>query len=371
MAYYSYEAIDAIGAIYNLVIGKRSNGKTFGALRKAIDAYLDEGLPSAYLRRLDESLKPKNIESLLDPHAEYISQRTSGKWNGFVLRAGVFYLARFDTDPNTGRTDKKAQDRKPLLFTYAINTADTTKGPDKGAVKYIIFDEFMTRKFYLANEFVLYQQTLSSIIRGRDGIRIYMLANTVNKFCPYFKEMGLTQVQQQQQGTIDVYRVGQTDAKIAVEYCSADEGSGEKAVANYFAFENPQLSMITSGAWELALYRHPPAGLGDYSIIFTFFIHFEDNLLQGDIYLFENYPLISIHPKTTPLKHPEKDLIYVEEQTDGNPLHQVNLNQGSTRAHKLIRELVAQNKTFFDSNETGEIFNNWLKVSTRSHLIKA
>ena len=370
MSFYSYADIDKIDALYSLIIGQRSNGKTYGALKKILDAYLDEELPSAYVRRLDESLKPKNLESLFDPHKEYIEKRTEGKWNGFVYRGNAFYFARFDSSPNTGRTVKKAQDAKPFCRCYAISTADTDKGPDRGPVKYIVFDEFITRKFYLVNEFVLFQQTLSSIIRRRTGIRIIMLANTVNKFCPYFKEMGITKISDQEQGTIAVYRIGKTEAKIAVEYCRYEEDDTVKEVSNYFAFDNPQLEMITSGAWEIALYRHPPAGLGEYKIIFTFFIIFSEKLLQGDIYSFKGFPLISFHPKTTPLQDPAKDLIYLEEQEDGNPLHQISLGAGSTRAHKLIRQLISDNKTFFDSNETGEIFNSWLKVATRQQLIK-
>ena len=370
MAFYSYTEIDEIGALYNLIIGQRSNGKTFGALRKVVDAYLEEDLPSAYIRRLDESIKPKNIDTLFDPHADYIKEKTGGKWNGFIYRGNAFYLARYDTSPTTGRTVLKAREKKPICWTYAINTADSTKGADKGPVKYIIFDEFMTRKFYLVNEFVLFQQVLSSIIRKRPGIKIYMLANTVNKFCPYFKEMGLTKVQNQEQGTIAVYQLGSTESKIAVEYCKYEEDSTEKAVSNYFAFDNPQLKMISSGAWEIALYRHPPQGLGDYQIIFTFFILFSQKILQGDIYMFKGYPVISFHPKTTQLQNPDRDLLYIEEQVDGNPLHQINLAAGQTKAHKLIRQLIAENKTFFDSNETGEIFNSWLKIATKTQLIK-
>lgn len=370
MAYYSYKDIDEIGALYNLIIGQRSNGKTFGALRKCIDAYLDEGLPSAYIRRLEESLKPKNIDTLLDPHADYISERTQGRWNGFLFRNNSFFLARYETSEKTGHTELRARERKPLLRCYAISTADSTKGPDKGAVKYIVFDEFITRKFYLNNEFVLYNQVLSSIIRDRAGIKIYMLANTVNKFCPYFAEMGLTKIQDQKQGTIDIYKIGQTESKIAVEYCAQLEDDQRKEVANYFAFDNPQLSMISSGAWEIAAYRHPPAGLGDYRIIFSFFILFAGQIIQGDIYQYKGYPLISFHPKNTPLQDPEKDLIYLEDQEDGNPLHQIALTAGQTRAHKLIRQLISENKTFFSSNDVGEIFNSWLKKANRISLIK-
>lgn len=369
MSYYSYKQIDEIGALYNLIIGQRSNGKTFGALRKVIDAYIDEGLPSAYIRRLDEELKPKNIKSLLDPHIDYIIERTQGKWNGINYYANAFYLIRYEKLPS-GKAIIKAKDKNPILRTYAINTAENVKGADNGAVKYIIFDEFITRRYYLPNEWVHYQNVLSSIIRRRSGITIYMLANTVNKYCPYFKEMGIADVKTQEQGTIAKYRIGDTDKIIAVEYCKAEEDDQTKTVSEYFAFDNPQLKMITSGAWEVASYRHPPDDCGDYKIIFCFFIQYSEELVQGDIFLYKGYPIIVFHPKTTELKHPEKDIIYQEDIYDGNPLHQCSLAAGITKAHRLIRSLISNNRTFYDSNSTGEFVNNWLKFASRNTIIK-
>ena len=74
--YYDSSAIDALDATYNIIYGQRSNGKTYRLCRKILDAYLDpdNSLPSAYLRRLDEMIKPSNISSLFDPHIEYIKE---------------------------------------------------------------------------------------------------------------------------------------------------------------------------------------------------------------------------------------------------------------------------------------------------------
>lgn len=370
MSYYSYKEIDETGAAYRLVIGQRSNGKTFGAIRKVIDCYLSTGVPSAYIRRLEEQIKKKNLEDLLTPHCNYLIEKTGGEWNAFAYRSGAFYLALYV--PNSaGRLILKAKDKNPILRCYAINNAENTKGQDAGEVKYIIFDEFITRKYYLRNEFVQFQNLLSSIIRDRPGVVIYMLANSVNKYCPYFADMGIKSVADMQQGTISVYQLGQTDKKIAVEYCSMIDDDTKKEVSTYFAFDNPQLKMISSGEWEIALYRYPPDDMADYDIIFSFFVCYADKVVQGDIYMYKGYPLIVWHKKTTPLKHPEKDLIYCEDVTDGNPLHQIELAAGSTKPHKLIRQLIRENKTFYDHNDTGEIINNWLKFAMQSHVLKA
>ncbi|MBO5671441.1 MAG: phage DNA encapsidation protein [Clostridia bacterium] len=357
--YYDYTSILKQKATYNLIIGQRSNGKTFGWCRLVLDQYLNGGLPSAYLRRRDEMIKPTNIEHLFDPHLDYIEKYSDHKWNGVVYRNRGFFLCRYE-ETQTGSRVKVDQDPNFFCRCYAISTAETTKGQDVGELWSIAFDEFVTRDFYLANEFILFQNLLSSLIRDRDGTIIFMLANTVSKFCPYFREMGITKIHSMQQGTIDVYQIGQTKTKIAVEYCATAGNS--KKVSKYFAFDNPELRMISTGAWEIALYRHAPEQLSEAQLIFIFFVIFDSQTIQGNIYMYKGYPIIFYHPKTTPIQDPEQCVIYREDTLDGNPLHQIQLRNCPTKPQQLIFDLIRQQKTFYADNECGEVVANWLKT---------
>jgi hypothetical protein len=71
----------------------------------------------------------------------------------------------------------------------------TTKGQDRGEVSIILFDEFLIREQYLRDEFVDFMNVVSSLIRDRDGAIIYMLANSVSKYSPYWKEFGITGIE--------------------------------------------------------------------------------------------------------------------------------------------------------------------------------
>lgn len=362
--YYDYSAIMGVDAIYRVIIGQRSNGKTYGWARQCIDHYLQDGLPSAYIRRMDEMIKPKNIQALFDPHLDYIKEATKGEYNGIEYRTNGWYLTRMERNA-AGAWERVAKDMQPFCRSYAISTIETTKGADNGEVWSICFDEFMTRQFYLANEFVLFTQLLSSIIRDRDGVQIFMLANTVTKSCPYFKEMGLYRVLKQEQGTIDVYQIGQDGDKIAVEYCAAVD-TIRKKVSKYYAFDNPQLEMITKGSWEMALYRHAPLNLSQYRVICTFFVQHDGLTIQGDVHLYQGYPIIFWHFKTTEIKDPEHTIIYSQDVVDGNPLHQRDVKTIFCRAQNMIFDMIRTQKTFYADNETGEAVAAYLKTQKLS-----
>lgn len=351
--YYDDEPITAENATYNIIYGPRSNGKTYKMCRKILDGKFDEGLPSAYIRRLDEMIKPANLSELFNPHIDYITERSGGKYNGVAYKSRAFYLAKYNLSG-----DKIDQDREPFCRCYAVNTAETTKGQDAGEVKHVVFDEFITRQFYLTNEFILFQNLLSSIVRARKGVKIWMIANTVSKYCPYFAEMGLDRIKDQKQGTIDIYTMGKTATKIAVEYCGKSAAS--QKVSEYYCFSNPELQMITNGEWEISLYRHIPKGINDKRPEFEFYVKFDGNLERGALYLYEDSPMICFTRKTTEIKDPEKQLIFGDSIDDPNALHSTTLDGSVSRAHALILGLIKQRKTYYGTNEDGEIISNWI-----------
>jgi hypothetical protein len=65
-----------------------------------------------------------------------------------------------------------------------------------------------------------------------------MLANTVNRYCPYFKEMGLKDVESMPQGEIYLYHYGNSDLSVAVEYCDPVKAT-QIVASKFFAFDNP------------------------------------------------------------------------------------------------------------------------------------
>ena len=358
--YWSPKEIDETNAVYRMVIGQRSNGKTYGSMRKVIQAYFEEGIPSAYVRRYAEEIRPKYMSELLGPHSDLIKKLSKGKYNTCIYRNNMFVPAYQEE----GETICKAD--KPILYTAALNTWNTTKGEDRGQLAYIIFDEFMTRELYLKDEFATFANIISSLVRDREIKAIYMLANTVNKYCPYFEEMGLYHVSEQEQGSIEIYSYNNEKLTVAVEYCAAAEAT--KGIEHYYAFDNPQLDMITEGGWEESKYKRISRlefSTGEKTFCFKFLIDFNNKKVVGEVHRNEETLILLFHDLGgSKYKWGARDIIFTDKDCY-SLLHQNSFAAGGTEAHKWIRRLLSEKKDYYDSNATGEIVNNFKKYSLK------
>lgn len=350
--YYSVKKIDETESVYRIIIGQRSNGKTFALCEKALDEYTSTGRPTAYIRRFSEDIKPKNIENLFNPHN--IEKLTKKIYNCTVYRSNCFYFAYKDDAGKVIRRDKNF-----FCKTFALNTWEHSKGQDSGLFKNIIFDEFISRSGYLYNEFTNFQNLLSSVIRDREDVVIYMLANTVSKFCPYFSEMKID-IEKIHQGEIFCMVSDRDKPFISVEYCDTNENVKTKTI-KYFDFESEASQMITSGAWEIPSYPHLYFKYDKSYIVDSFYIDIQNIKLNGDIMIYDDTLLLFIYPMT---KIPEKilpdELWYIENPTC--MLHQNSLMNGNLKIHKLIKDLIKSERVYFSDNFTGDKFFNILGV---------
>ena len=360
--YWDIRPIKKIPALYRIVYGERSNGKTYGVDLDSIEDYLKRGAQTAYVRRMTEDIKQKEMRQKYAAICsnEEISRLSAGKWNGIRYYNGTFTLMATDGEDNV------VYDDKPFCFTFAISSMEHYKSISFPGIKRIIFDEFISRKGYIEGEFELFMNLISTIVRQRDDVEIWMLGNTVSKDCPYFKEMGLRHVFQQKPGTIDTYSYSKNGQEllIAVEYT---KNLAAKKSDKYFIFDNPKMDMITGGAWELAIYPHLHEKYKPKQVIYTFFILYRDNTLQCEIIEGSRGFFTYVHAKTTPLQDREMDLIYSPEPTAKRNWKVDITRPQYTIEHKIL-EMIRQERVCFQDNEIGEIFNDYLKWC-RSHSV--
>ena len=356
MKYYSLKQILKKNAQYNIIIGERSNGKTYACLLHCLKEYICNGNQFAIVRRWKEDVRGKRAGTIFNSICanNEISELTNEQFNNVYYQNGCWYLMKVDIE-----LKKPVLDSKPFAYGFALTDMEHDKSTSYPNITNIIFDEFITRSAYIPDEFMLFMNVISTIVRHRDNVKIFMLGNTVNKYSPYFNEFGLTNIQSQKQGTIDLYKYGNSKLKVAVEYC--DNINKSKPSDIYFAFNNPKLNMVTNGVWEMDIYPHLPYKYKPKDILFYFFVIFGNDILQCEIINVNDDSFIYVHRKTTPIKK-DTDLVYSLNASSNiytfkyidKPLH---------RIQKKIVYYFQANKIFYQNNEVGEILRNYINAS--------
>lgn len=356
--FYSLVNIKKKKATYNVIIGERSNGKTYATLLEGIEQYFKTGGQIAIIRRWKEDIRGKRASGIFNSIVENkeIERISDGEFTGIHYYAGRFYLCNYENGKVV------YNDVDCLGFAFALSDNEHNKSISYPRVETIIFDEFLTNQLYLNDEFVLFMNTVSTIVRQRTNITIYMLGNTVSKYSPYFKEMGLVNVLEMKQGTIDVYKYGESTLTVAVEYCKSTQKS--KANNFYFAFNNPKLSMITGGAWEMDIYPHCPIKYKPSDVEFIYFIIFNDIIYQCEIVVMKNITFTFIHLKTTDIQNNEKDLIYTLEYIPKMNYNR-NIYKPTSKLQQKILWYYNNERVYFQNNEVGDSITNYLKICKR------
>jgi len=352
--YYDLRNILKTDCTYNIIIGERSNGKTYACLKYGVEKYFKTGEQFAIVRRWQTDIRGNRASEMFSSLIKNgeIKKLSKGEYEGIHYWAGKFYPCNYDD-----RGKAIYNDNEVIAYPFSLSDTEHNKSISYPNITTIIFDEFITRQVYLPDEFILFMNTISTIVRERTNVKIFMLGNTVDKYCPYFKEMGLKDIHKQTQGTIDIYRYGNSKLRVGVEYCKSLGKS--KANNFYFAFNNPKLEMIKTGAWELDFYPHLPVKYKPKNVLFTYFIEYEEQLFQANIILVDNNLFTYIHRKTTEIKNPDKDLVYTFEYISKMNYNR-NILKPRNKLEQKIKEFFIYDKVYYQDNEVGEVINNYL-----------
>lgn len=383
IVFYDLSNILSKDCVYSIIYGERSNGKTYAVCKHFLEEYAESKKEIAIIRRYEsEFIKGKGKEifdNLIynEVAGNQVEVIFKGKYNFIEYISGRWYL-EYRKDLVSTKYLKKERVREedelenkvgtirmknPFAYAFALNLETSYKsGKGYPYVKNILFDEFITRDLPLIDEFTIFQNMLSTIIRKKEDCKIFMCGNTINKYSEYFEEMGLTHVRQQKQGTIDVYNYGDTGLSVAVEF--SDSPVKTKQQTKYFAFDNPKIKMITSGTWEIDIYPHLPEEYVPKDIALTYYIVFHEDILECKVIVKKDKTFTFIHRKTTPIKEDNKRRVYSIE-TNVKPNYHKNILKPVDELDKFIRSYFIKDKVFYQSNDIGNIVDNYLKWCVR------
>lgn len=152
--------------LFNMVIGSRGCGKTYGLKKRAIKQFLDKGYQFVYLRRFQEEL---------DETAE-------SYFNDIILN-NEFPTAKIEYKNGTYFVNDQIAG-----YAMALTKAKSYKSISYPLVYLIIFDEFLVEENgfarYLKNEVQQFLGLYMSIDRYRECV-VFFLANSVTMINPY------------------------------------------------------------------------------------------------------------------------------------------------------------------------------------------
>ena len=206
--YYDISSILATKAQYMMLLGQRSNGKSYQAKNTILKNAYDKGRKFVYLRRWKEDIKAKSVKAYFGDMP--INKITKGEWEGIKVWNGEIYFYR---------TEEGEEVKSKSIGRFcALNEAERYKSWTFIDYDYIVYEEFITDKAYLVDEPRQLQQFVSTVARD-NRMTVILIGNTLSRVCPYFNEWCLDGVLKQKQGTIEIYHhhVKDSIVDIAVE----------------------------------------------------------------------------------------------------------------------------------------------------------
>ena len=164
MAWYSFDKINSYNSFFHFILTNRGFGKSYGAKQRCIDRFLKYGEQFVYVRRYKTELKKigKYFDDIKERYPDH----------EFKVVGKTFYI-----------------DGKEAGFAIPLSTSLTEKSTAYPRVCTIVFDEFIIDKGhirYLDNEVDVMLELVFTIVRKRDNVRVYFLANNVSEVNPYF-----------------------------------------------------------------------------------------------------------------------------------------------------------------------------------------
>ena len=243
--YVKYSDIEKLQEQYNpnfiILYGGRNDGKSYAAKEKVLRDFFHDGSTFTYLRRYSVDIKDVDnrdywTDFITDTtgRGNKITELSGGLYNDIECEKNKIYLALTDNEKTT---------RGPLIgYIHALSAEGRLKSLQFPDVETIIYEEFCSTSF-LYNEVTHFMNYVSTICRDR-RITVLLIGNTITRQNVFFREWELNNIDNQQPGTVDIYRFKQD--------------AGEVIVAAYYTcttkdnnmFFGQAAKMITGGEWE-------------------------------------------------------------------------------------------------------------------------
>ena len=258
--YYDISEMLKTKAEYMMLLGQRSNGKSYQVKKTVLEDFYYNGTKFIYLRRWKADIKQKEVSTYFDDIP--ISKFTNREYNSVKAMNGFIYLCKIE--------DGVIVEKLEMGRYCALNEYERYKSQVFMNYKNIVYEEFITDSIYLNDEPKLLQQFVSTVAR-LEKIRVFLIGNTLTRVRPYFHEWCLENVLKQKQGTIEIYTYHMEDnveVKIAVEYCANTNNKNTM-------FFGQAARQIVTGEWDVKEVPKLPKQLYEYEKIYEVMVVYQ------------------------------------------------------------------------------------------------
>lgn len=338
--FYRLVKILKANAIWNIILGERSNGKSYAVKEYALEeSWKGNGL-LVYLRRWDIDIKKSKVEKYFSDAP--VKKITKGKCDCISYYSGDLYFSRRNPDGSVERI---------IICGYAVGLSGQShnKSLNFVDVENVIFEEFVTDDVYLDDEVEMLFNMISTVARRRT-IKVWMIGNTISRLCPYFSEWELVNIPKQKTDTIDIYEKTTSTGdvvKIAVEKCA-------DIVTNKMFFG--EKSNVIKGEWNAKTYPRLPREYKKYKQMYKLLIKKYNMEYMVEVLQYNHEYVLFVHPNT----NKRFDGRIIQNEYDIRPLVTSNLTR-LTKGDIMIIELLNNNKICYSDNLTGTEFHTLLK----------
>ena len=338
--HYSSKKLRKVDCDYYIIIGKRSNGKSFDIKSLCLKEAYDGQGNFVYLRRW---------------HYERTASKTEQYFKDSALfdKTGIteFSEVQCYTDKIfLGNVNERGQKTRDRLIGYSLALSNDThyKSLVFPNVKNIIFEEFITDSGYLGDEPTIFSSVLSTVARDKK-VTVYMIGNTINRFCPYFSEWGIN-INDIKQGDIVYYEFDNNGNKIKVgiEYCDDNINTGKMILGK-------SAKMIDGGEWQVAKVPLAKRDTREDKLLFKYYVKKENSLYKCLVLNANGEPYIYVYPYSQEDRIKETDRYFTDNIEMQSLRHNANLTK-KLSCDILLLELYKLNRICYSDALTGTEF---------------
>lgn len=348
-------------AKYFQLLSERAAGKTTNLILIGMIMNQMYGTQIGYIRQSEDMIKPSIAGDIFNVILSYragfyVKWLTDNRYEGIYIHWKKAYFCKYD---EMGRPDEIAPE--PFLQFLSIDhNFDYKSGFQAPFMDFIVFDEFISGT-YRVNEFCDFMDLLSTIIRKRKGPVVCMLSNAINYNSTYFKEFEISR-------EVKKIKVGQHEiittekgTNIYVEMIGMKQSAIKTEINRlFYGFKNPRLASITGGeqTWSFDPVPHITHSDTDELITKNIRLDCGDCMLQLELVETEDRGLIINVHEAGPKMYDDTIVLTNGEIRQPNQLWGI----GKGPLCKLIWGLYAENKFYYDTNETGSMVANYIKT---------